>query len=347
MTYPNLKILCVFIVLTLCAIQGCKKNNTLDDKIFLTSKNGFPESAKNLSIFNSQYDDYNSDLEPGVYETYAFIFSSNRRSQGSNYDLILYSLGIKYVFEEDLVSIYERSGHTDLHAFIQAMQPDINTSNNEYGPYIYTCNLNNDEYEREFLFFYTQENDNNLDIKYMLNELDSAIWPRSYYSRSGPFDASFLNSSEYNEAYISIQGDRIYYCSDNNGNYSIYQKSIPTDVGIIEFLNQSTDSTYTPVENINSASDDKCPYIVDDFMVFASNRAGGYGGYDLWYSELIDYSWSEPINFGSHINTEYDEFRPIFMEYEDIPNDLMIFSSNRPGGLGGFDLYYTGIDETR
>ena len=26
-------------------------------------------------------------------------------------------------------------------------------------------------------------------------------------------------------------------------------------------------------------------------------------------------------------------------------NDLMVFSSNRPGGLGGYDLYYVGIDK--
>jgi hypothetical protein len=82
-------------------------------------------------------------------------------------------------------------------------------------------------------------------------------------------------------------------------------------------------------------------------MVFVSNRPGGLGGYDLWYSKLINNSWSKPINFGSPINTKYDEYRPIIVKYKDIRNDLMIFSSNRPGGFGGFDLYYIGIDETR
>ena len=55
--------------------------------------------------------------------------------------------------------------------------------------------------------------------------------------------------------------------------------------------------------------------------------------------------WSDPINFGEKINTEYDEFRPIVRPQWDFSNDLMLFSSNRPGGKGGFDLYYVGIDK--
>ena len=42
----------------------------------------------------------------------------------------------------------------------------------------------------------------------------------------------------------------------------------------------------------------------------------------------------------------FDEYRPIIRPQEwGFTNDLMIFSSNRPEGLGGFDLYYVGIDK--
>ena len=33
------------------------------------------------------------------------------------------------------------------------------------------------------------------------------------------------------------------------------------------------------------------------------------------------------------------------MPQYEFNNDFMIFSSNRPGGLGGFDLYYVGIPD--
>ena len=74
-------------------------------------------------------------------------------------------------------------------------------------------------------------------------------------------------------------------------------------------------------------------------MVFTSDREGGQGGFDLYYSRLVNGTWTEPVNFGPEINTEYDEYRPIVVPFEAISNYLMIFSSDRPGGLGGFDLY--------
>jgi len=54
-----------------------------------------------------------------------------------------------------------------------------------------------------------------------------------------------------------------------------------------------------------------------------------------------------PANFGPAIKTAYDEFRPIIIPTQPdlFLNDMLIFSSNRPGGKGGFDLYYTGMDK--
>ena len=62
-------------------------------------------------------------------------------------------------------------------------------------------------------------------------------------------------------------------------------------------------------------------------MVLSSNRAGGYGGYDLYYSKYENGEWQSPINFGAEINTEYDEFRPIVRPQSEFKNDFMLFSS--------------------
>ena len=94
---------------------------------------------------------------------------------------------------------------------------------------------------------------------------------------------------------------------------------------------------------LSSEFDDKCPSITNNILVFTSNRAGGYGGYDLYYSYFENENWCEPVNLGSEINTEYDEYRPITNSLVNFENNMMIFSSNRPGGKGGFDLYYVGI----
>ena len=74
-------------------------------------------------------------------------------------------------------------------------------------------------------------------------------------------------------------------------------------------------------------------------MVFTSNRPGGLGGYDLYYSVFRNGKWSSPVNLGPRINTASDEYRPIIGYDPDFTNQFMMFSSNRPGGKGGFDLY--------
>ncbi len=75
-------------------------------------------------------------------------------------------------------------------------------------------------------------------------------------------------------------------------------------------------------------------------MVFTSKRDGRF---DLWYSKFQNNSWASPIKFGDKINTEYNEYRPVV--FNVLGFDLMIFSSDRPNGKGGYDLYIVKIDE--
>jgi outer membrane protein OmpA-like peptidoglycan-associated protein/tetratricopeptide (TPR) repeat protein len=69
-----------------------------------------------------------------------------------------------------------------------------------------------------------------------------------------------------------------------------------------------------------------------NLMVFSSNRSGGKGGMDLYYSTLSGTSWSSPVNI-TNLNTFGNELFPVF-NGEDL-----VFSSNGLPGLGGLDLY--------
>lgn len=71
-------------------------------------------------------------------------------------------------------------------------------------------------------------------------------------------------------------------------------------------------------------------------MVFASDCPIGFGGRDLWYSELKNGEWQYPQNMGHRINSEGDESMPSI--YGDF---LMFVSDGRADGLGGRDLYAT------
>ncbi|MBR1516964.1 MAG: PD40 domain-containing protein [Bacteroidales bacterium] len=70
-------------------------------------------------------------------------------------------------------------------------------------------------------------------------------------------------------------------------------------------------------------------------VYFSSNRPGGLGGMDLWYTIVRDGKASEPINLGQPINSGYDEITPFY----DNNRQVLYFSSDRAGGRGGFDIY--------
>lgn len=78
-------------------------------------------------------------------------------------------------------------------------------------------------------------------------------------------------------------------------------------------------------------------------LYFASNRPGGYGGYDLYKVErkTADMAWSAPINLGPTINTEFDEKTP----YMHCDGKTLYFSSNGHGGVGGFDIFHSRLDD--
>jgi len=73
-------------------------------------------------------------------------------------------------------------------------------------------------------------------------------------------------------------------------------------------------------------------------IYFTSNRPGGYGGMDIWKTEMISEGvFSEPINLGEMINTPYDECSP-FIHFDQ---QTLYFSSDGHLGMGGKDLFYT------
>lgn len=80
------------------------------------------------------------------------------------------------------------------------------------------------------------------------------------------------------------------------------------------------------------------PFVTKDgkYLLFSSDRLGGYGKTDIWYSIIRgDGSLSEAVNLGPVINTTDDERAP---SYNSITKKL-IFSSNGRVGLGGLDFF--------
>jgi outer membrane protein OmpA-like peptidoglycan-associated protein len=70
-------------------------------------------------------------------------------------------------------------------------------------------------------------------------------------------------------------------------------------------------------------------------LYFVSDRPGGVGKTDIWYSEWqANGSWGQPKNCGREINTRWEESFPTINE-----GGVFYFSSKGHPGMGGFDIF--------
>lgn len=80
------------------------------------------------------------------------------------------------------------------------------------------------------------------------------------------------------------------------------------------------------------------PFVTSDgkFLLFSSDRSGGYGKFDLWYCAIReDGSLGQAVNFGPNINTEDDERAP----YYNTLTKKLLFSTDGRTGFGGLDFF--------
>jgi len=94
-----------------------------------------------------------------------------------------------------------------------------------------------------------------------------------------------------------------------------------------------------PITELNApGSSNFSPSLTEDelYMVFASNRAGTAGGYDLYETRrpTVDSLWATPVNL-TQLNSVNDDYEP------DISYDglRLLFVSTRAGGVGPSDIY--------
>ena len=70
------------------------------------------------------------------------------------------------------------------------------------------------------------------------------------------------------------------------------------------------------------------------YLYFVSDLKGGFGGKDIWRSEMQETVFGPPENLGSDINTAGDEMFPYFRSNGDF-----YFSSDGLPGFGGLDIF--------
>jgi outer membrane protein OmpA-like peptidoglycan-associated protein len=156
---------------------------------------------------------------------------------------------------------------------------------------------------------------------------------------SEPVNIGPVINTKYSEKQPSVSSDgrTLYFISDRPGGYGKYDIwcSHKSDDGYWQ-------DPFNLGEKINSPEIDQSPFIHPDnkTLYFSSDGWPGMGGYDLFVSRFQETGlWSEPVNLGYPINTQYHEEGLIV----NAAGDKAYYSSTRLEGKGRdifeFELY--------
>lgn len=191
--------------------------------------------------------------------------------------------------------------------------------------------------------------------------------PSSYFS-SAPEDREFFSISRKKPSGKFPQGEPLPYPFNQSTNEGSPAINLTNDLLIFSRMTPATingqsypnydlyyseyiDGEWTVPQSLGphinrEDSWESQPSLSSDgkILFFASDRPGGYGGSDIWFSEKgPDGVWQTPVNPGPKINTEGNERSP-FLHTD---SKTLYFSSSGHQGLGGLDVFYSRYDSEK
>lgn len=282
-----------------------------------------PAEATRFAAVCTPHDDYNAAAPPMLEARATLVFSSNRPGGAGGFDLVAYDMSATFNQDGGDFDLWarrlrdeDRRWNTNTARLLDLLAA-VNSSADELGPSWVGS-------EQRALTF-TSDRAGQRDVYLAGPEL------------ADPQPLGALNS-RHDDGYACVvsASQTVAFDSNRGGDHDLYQvpvAALPHDAASV-----------APLTELNSPANERAPFACERRLVFASDRPGGQGGYDLWLSRYVDGRWTAPVNLGPRINSPSDEFRPVIVLAPEFENDLLLFSSNRPGGAGGYDLYYAGID---
>ncbi len=157
------------------------------------------------------------------------------------------------------------------------------------------------------------------------------------WSEAVPFGATINTPSFEGMPSLSSDNKELYFVSDREGGYG------GLDIWVTKYIDGYWQIPENLGPEINTPFNETAPFIAADnrTLYFASDGHSGFGGIDLFVSNRKNNRWQRPENLGYPINTVYDDVSICVAAN----GQKAYFSSDRPGGLGGMDIYETPLPE--
>jgi hypothetical protein len=162
---------------------------------------------------------------------------------------------------------------------------------------------------------------------------DSSKWEKAkeldtLFNHEGIHNANTAFNADYTKVYITLCQQKnaldfmceIYSSEFKNGHWQTLQK-LPSEINAKGYTNTQPAIGFLGDEEV---------------LFFASNRPGGEGKMDIWYSPVNkDGTYGKALNAGKKVNSIDDEITPFYCK----PCQELFFSSTWHKGLGGFDIF--------
>ena len=154
-------------------------------------------------------------------------------------------------------------------------------------------------------------------------ELENGVWKKGKYHHLG---------KAYSYANISYLKDEHYIY------YSVIDKFGHSKIAFRDYKKPVTQFLNNKINLPNSVNTQphKSNYNNKSILYFVSDRKGGFGGFDIWFSVIDKFrNYGEAINAGKRINSEYNEITPFY----NVWTGELFFSSDRDEKENGIDIY--------
>ncbi len=209
---------------------------------------------------------------------------------------------------------------------------DINSEYPDYQPYVDA---------EENLLVFTSKRRGNTGNK---PDLDGYYTPDVYHTR---FDGRSWKKARRMSTMVNSKlfDESVGLSADGNTLLLFYYNDIAIeDIYISEKKGRSFYKASSIGEKINqksSVESSACLSPKEDYLIYSSNKDGGFGGYDLYISfRDMAGNWNVGKNLGPSVNSEWDEINPVLSPDEA----FLYFASTGHNSMGKFDLFKSAWD---
>ncbi len=218
------------------------------------------------------------------------------------------------------------------------LDTSINTVYSEFGTY---------DMNDSILYYSSLRPLTKADTNIFYARIYQTIKKDSLWKDTGIFD-TIINSSKYHVSNLSFSPDKqtMYFSMSLLNNSTILPTLKLRQAGISQlyrskFINwkwQNPELLPASINQPNTNTTHPCFARTKngDFLLFVSDRSGGFGKYDIWYCPIDSTgNFGDVRNLGKTINSIDDEVTPFY----NTMDKTLYFSSKWYNNLGGYDIF--------